>query len=256
MADTMDQELAVVTGAGSGLGQALAVELTKRGVKTIGLGRRDSVLQDTQAKAGALFVPMSVDVAEADQVAQAFDVIRKDYGAPTILINNAGVYPKRDTLAEASTDFMHTVAINLGGTVHCTAQALQGMAQAGSGSIINISSFADIAPLPASAAYSVSKGAGRIYSKALYADLADRLPNIVITTWMPGMLATDMGIPDGLPPEQAAKWGASLALWKDPAINGATFEMNREILPPRGLKGKIKDLILFRKPSKARLIPD
>ena len=72
--------------------------------------------------------------------------------------------------------------------------------------------------------------------------------------WMPGMLATDMGIPDGLSPEVAAKWGVALALWNEPALNGATFEMDHEILPSRSFKRKIKDRLLLRKPPVARQI--
>jgi len=52
-----------------------------------------------------------------------------------------------------------------------------------------------------------------------------------------------MGIPDGLAPEVSAKWGVALALWADPALNGTTFEQAVEILPPQGLKGKVKALL-------------
>ena len=107
---------------------------------------------------------------------------------------------------------------------------------------------------PASAAYATSKGAARIFSRSCVADLGDRFPGIVITDWMPGMLATSMGIPDGLAPEVSAKWGAALALWDDPTLNGSTFEMDREMLPPRSFKRKIKDKLLLRKPPVARII--
>lgn len=90
----------------------------------------------------------------------------------------------------------------------------------------------------------MSKGAARILTRALVADLADRFPDIVISDWMPGMLATRMGIPDGIAPEQSATWGAELALWHDPALTGTTFEQAVEIPPPRGLKARIKDRLL------------
>jgi hypothetical protein len=69
------------------------------------------------------------------------------------------------------------------------------------------------------------------------------------------MLATDMGLPEGLDPAVAAEWGASLALWHDPSLNGAIFERNFEIMPARSLKGRVKDLITFSPRSKPRLIP-
>ncbi len=69
------------------------------------------------------------------------------------------------------------------------------------------------------------------------------------------MLATDMGVPDGLDPALAATWGAALALWQDPSLNGAVFEMDREILPPRGMKSRLRDALLLRRRQPRRLAP-
>ena len=142
---------------------------------------------------------------------------------------------------------MATMQVNFGGTLAATRLALDRFVPTGFGRILNVATFADLHPLPTAAAYSTSKGAARTLTRALKADLADRFPDIVITDWMPGMLATTMGIPDGLPPEVSAKWGAELALWHDPALTGATFEQDREILPPQGLKSKLKDALLLRR---------
>ena len=120
------------------------------------------------------------------------------------------------------------------------------MTRSGAGRIVNVGSFADLAPQPASSAYSVSKGAARILTKALVADFSDRFPDIVITTWMPGIMATDMGRPDGLDPGVAARWGAELALWRDRSLNGAIFERDREILEPHSLKRRVRDRLLLR----------
>ncbi len=243
--------LAVVTGAGRGLGRALAVELTRRGVRVAGLGRAKGGLQDTAAQAAdGLFTPVVADVSDPAAIAAAFAGL----GPVSLLINNAAIYPRRDFLDETPETFMGVVNTNLGGVVACTRHALNGMTETGIGRIVNVATFADVAPLPASAAYSVSKGAARVFTRALTADLSDRFPDIVITDWMPGMLATGMGIPDGLDPEVSAVWGVSLALWHDRSLNGATFEMEHEILPPRSLKGRVKDLIMLRK-QKPRQIP-
>ncbi|MCP4820977.1 MAG: oxidoreductase, partial [Shimia sp.] len=69
--------------------------------------------------------------------------------------------------------------------------------------------------------------------------------------WMPGMLNTEMGLPDGLDPAVAAKWGAALALNGDRSLNGTVWEMDREVLPARGIKGRVKDALLLRR-RKAR----
>lgn len=252
MADKTHNGIAVVTGAGSGLGRAMAVELCSRGVTVAGLGRRAEPLLQTATLAGPNFSAVPADVSDAEAVAAAFGQIRK-LGAVTILINNAGVYPHRDILDETPASFMQTIGINLGGMVAASHEALKDMSTFGAGQIVNVSSFADIAPMPCSAAYSVSKGACSVFSRALVADLGDRLPGIIVTTWMPGMLATDMGLADGLDPAVAAKWGASLALSQDRALNGAVFEMDREILPAQGLKNRIKDMILMRRRARRQL---
>ncbi|WP_457771200.1 SDR family oxidoreductase [Phycobium rhodophyticola] len=222
---------ALITGAGSGLGRALACELTNRGMVVAGLGRRADALNETAALAGETFHPIPADVADIPALRAAFAQL-----APlpplTLLINNAATYPHRDILDETPESFLATMATNFGGTLSATRLALDHFVETGFGRILNVATFADIAPLPTASAYSTSKGAARILTRALKADLADRFPDIVITDWMPGMLATDMGIPDGLPAEHSAKWGAALALWHDPSLTGATFEQDREILPP------------------------
>jgi hypothetical protein len=98
----------------------------------------------------------------------------------------------------------------------------------------------------------VSKGAARIFTRALIADIGDRFPGIVVTDWMPGMLATRMGIAEGLDPREAARWGAKLALWHDPSLTGTTWEMDREIPPPRSFKRRIADRVLMRPRAVAR----
>ena len=238
--------LALVTGAGSGLGRALAIELAGRGMPVAGLGRRADALAETARLAGPDFHAFPCDIADFDALRAAF--AKADAIAPlTLLINNAALYPHRDFLDETPESFMATMQVNFGGTLAATRLALDRFVPTGFGRILNVATFADLHPLPTAAAYSTSKGAARTLTRALKADLADRFPDIVITDWMPGMLATTMGIPDGLPPEVSAKWGAELALWHDPALTGATFEQDREILPPQGLKSKLKDALLLRR---------
>ena len=248
--DWLQDGLAVITGAGGGLGRALALELCARGLRVAGLGRRQATLAQTAALPGPGFSAHVCDVADPAAVEETF----ADLGPVALLINNAAIYPRRDFLDETGASFLETVAINLGGTASCSRAALTSMVDAGRGRILNVATFADLAPLPASSAYSVSKGAARILTRALVADLGDRFPNIVISDWMPGMLATKMGIADGLAPEVSARWGAELALWHAPELNGATFEMDREILPGRGLKSRLKNLLLLRKSPRPRQI--
>lgn len=238
--------VAVVTGAGIGLGRALALELVAQGVTVAGIGRDPRSLSDMAEVAGRGFHPVPLDVSDMRRVQTGFDEIAERLGPVTLLINNAAIYPRREFMEEGPEGFMRTVDINLGGVAACSHAVLKGMIKTGFGRILNVSSYADVAPLPASAGYSVSKGAARILTRALVADLGDRFPGIVISDWMPGMLATRMGPAAGLDPLTAARWGARLALWHDPALNGTVFEMDREILPPRGFKRRVLDKVLGR----------
>lgn len=249
----LQQGVAVVTGVGVGLGRALALELLAQGVTVAGVGRDPRMLMDLADKAGPGFHPVPLDVADMAAVAAGFALITERLGPVTLLINNAAIYPRREFMEEGPEGFMRTVAVNLGGVAACSHAALSGMVQTGFGRILNVSSFADVAPLSASAGYSVSKGAARILTRALVADLADRFPGIVIGDWMPGMLATRMGVATGLDPVQSARWGVRLALWHDPSLNGTVFEMDRELLAPRGLKRRVLDRLTGRKPVVRRL---
>ena len=244
--------IAVVTGASDGLGRALSVALCARGATVAGIGRRTAMLEETAALAGPGFTPVVTDVADPEAVAAAFRRIDA-LGPLDLLVNNAAVYPRRDILEETPASLGHTLAVNLGGVIACTHEALTRMTETGRGRIVNVASMADIAPLPASAGYSVSKGAARVFTRALVADLGDRFPGIVVTDWLPGALATGMGIPDGLDPAVAADWGARLALWHDPSLNGTVWEMDRELPPPRSLRQRIKDRLLLRRVQARRL---
>lgn len=242
----------VVTGAGGGLGQALCVEFAQRGCRVVGLGRNAAKLEQTKQLAGGGIDVRILDVGDYDRVTQCFADISRDYGGIGVLVNNAAVYPRIDILSETPASFMRTIEVNLGGYFACSHAALSAMIEDGRGRIVNVGSFADLSPLPCSAGYSVSKGAARILTRALVADLADRFPDIVITEWLPGILATTMGGPDGIRPDIAARWGVNLALNSDQSLNGAVFEQSTEMLPGRGLKRKVVDTLLRRGTKSAR----
>lgn len=247
--------IAVVTGAGGGLGRALAVELAGRGVPVAGIARRPESLEETAALIpGGGFTGHVADVADHAAVRAAFGAIAASGQRTAILINNAAIYPKFDFLDAGVPGLMEAVGINLGGMVNCAYYALQQMTGTGVGRIVNVTTFADWAPISGASAYAVSKGAGKIFTKALIADLHDRFPDIVVSDWIPGELATQMGRPHGIRPEDAAKWGADLALWHDRSLTGTLFDRNAEFLPPVSLKGRLKNLLLLKKRPGPRMV--
>lgn len=239
--------VAVVTGAGGDIGRALTAALALRGVAVAGIAAAPYEVEH------AAVLPIVADVRDPAAVTAAFERIRDTLGAPTILINGAEVYPHRDILEETPQSFMDTVQVNLGGAFNCCHAVLPQMVASGRGRIINIVTFADILPAPLAAGYSVSKGALRILTRALVADLGDRFPGIVINDWVPGTHTPRKGIPDGVDPQLAAEWGANLALLDDRAINGLVFLRDREHQPARSLRGRVKDRVLGRGRVRVRL---
>lgn len=238
-------EIAVITEASWGIGKELALALVRRGIAVAGIARAPFQAEGV--------VSITADVRQPEEVARAFGEIRDRLGAPTILVNNAETYPDRDILDETPASFMDTVQLNLGGAFNCCHEVLPAMVQNGSGRIINVVTFADVSPAPLAAGYSVSKGALRILTRALVADLGDRFPGIVITDWVPGTHQPRKGIPDGVDPALAAEWGATLALIRQPEINGRVFLRDREHQPQRSLKGRVKDRVLGRGRVRIRL---
>ncbi|MCB5205248.1 SDR family oxidoreductase [Neorhizobium sp. T786] len=252
-----DIGVVVVTGVGSGLGRALALELARRGRIVAGISRTAEDLQDTVScsEGPGRIVPFHCDVGNPDNVSATFSGIRK-FGPVSVLINNAAVYPHRCILDETTETFMRAVAINLGGMVSCSLCALDDMVRQGRGRILNVSTFADASPLPGSGAYSVSKGAARILTRAMIADICEQYPAIVINDWVPGRLATSMGTADGLDPVIAAKWGAALALSSDPSLTGSVWERDTEVLPPRSFRRRALDKLTLKQTPQPRRLHD
>ncbi len=236
---THEPTVALVTGAGRGLGREMVLHLAAKGLKVGALGRTRADLDSLAAEVGEAVLPLEADVADPGSLARAFAELDAAFGPVDTLINNAAVYPHRDFLDETPESFMATVQINLGGIVACSQLALERMTARGTGRIVNVATFAGDNPTYLASAYSVSKGAARILTKAMVRDLGDRFPDIVITDWIPGALNTGMGIPEGHDPAEAARWGVALALLHDPGLNGALFVEKAEKLPHQSLKRRI-----------------
>lgn len=247
--------VAIVTGAGRGLGRDLARQLAAKGLRVAALGRTQHDLLSLAAEyEDGQILPITVDIADIEALRAAFMQIDDKLGTLDILMNNAAVYPHRDFLDETPESFRDVVNINLGGTVNCSLLALERMVARGRGRIVNVATFAGNRPTYLASAYSVSKGACRILTEAIVRDLADRFPDIVITDWVPGALKTDMGIPDGIAPDVSARWGVSLALWHNPDLNGVTFVQDCEHLPPLSLKRRLLNFATGRKQAPRRIV--
>ncbi len=157
----MSGPIALVTGAGSGVGRASTLTLCRHGYTVYLAGRRADALQETveQAESGRA-IAVSTDVAEADSVAALFDLIRQDQGRLDLLFNNAGTNTTAVPTDELDVDqWRMVIDINLTGTFLCTRQAMALMKtqRPRGGRIVNNGSVSAQVPRPNAAAYTASK---------------------------------------------------------------------------------------------------
>jgi len=169
-------KIALVTGAGSGIGRAVALGLLAEGYSVVLAGRRADRLQDTARQAGphgarAIVVP--TDVTDAEAVRQLFETIRSSLGRIDVLFNNAGVGAPSVPLEEVTVEQWRSVVdTNLTGAFLCTQQAFRLMKEQRprGGRIINNGSISAHVPRPHSAPYTATKHAITGLTKATALD--------------------------------------------------------------------------------------
>jgi NAD(P)-dependent dehydrogenase (short-subunit alcohol dehydrogenase family) len=168
----MTKPVAVVTGAGSGIGRVVSHALVGAGYRVALAGRRAEALRRTAGdEPDALPVP--TDVSDPDSVAALFARVRTEWGRVDLLFNNAGSFGPRGSADEVSVeDWQATVAVNLTGAFLCARQAFAMMReqQPGGGRIINNGSISAHAPRPRSVAYTATKHAVTGLTKSIALD--------------------------------------------------------------------------------------
>jgi short-subunit dehydrogenase len=183
-----------ITGASSGIGRALAVELARRGAKVGLLARRSEMLQAVVAEiqegdGQALVLP--ADVRDASAVKGAAERLRSEFGRIDVLIANAGVGGK--TLHASvldPQDVARVMEINVLGAVNSVAAVLPDMIKRDQGQLVAISSLSAYRGLPKSAAYCASKAAVSAFFESMRIDLMGS--NVDVTIIYPGFIKTDL----------------------------------------------------------------
>ncbi|HRL21341.1 MAG TPA: SDR family NAD(P)-dependent oxidoreductase [Alcaligenes sp.] len=177
---------AVVTGASSGFGAAIARQLVAQGHTVIGLARRQDKLQALGDELGERFVPVSVDLTDRTAVDRALGDILRRFPVIDVLVNNAGLALGVAPAQQAQlADWDTTVATNISALLHMTHALLPGMVQRNQGHIINLGSTAGAYAYAGGNVYGASKAFVHHFSKNLRADLAGTA--VRVSTVAPGL---------------------------------------------------------------------
>lgn len=190
---TFNNRVAVVTGAGRGIGRAIAEELAKEGVTVVCVSKSEascgSAAQTIRSEGGKA-VALAVDVSDAAAVAAAAESILGEHGRVDILVNNAGITRDNLLLRMKDEDWDAVIRTNLNSCFHWSRAFAQTMARARWGRIINISSVIGLMGNAGQANYAAAKAGIFGFTKSLAREFAKR--NITANAVAPGFIQTDM----------------------------------------------------------------
>ncbi|HKN00282.1 MAG TPA: SDR family oxidoreductase [Candidatus Binataceae bacterium] len=169
----LDNKIGVVTGAGSGIGRAIAKTFAAAGAHAFVLERDLKGGEETAAAisaGGGKATLVQCDVASAASVAAAFERVDRDAGRVDILVNNAGIAHVGTVESTTEADLDRVYAVNVKGIFLCSQAAVPRMKRAGGGAILNLASIASLIGLVDRFAYSMSKGAVLTMTRSIAVD--------------------------------------------------------------------------------------
>lgn len=190
----LHQRVALITGAGRGIGQAIAHTLAGAGATVVVNYRSNAAAADATVQAirenGGSALAVQADVSQGPEVERLFQTVLDTYGQLDILVNNAGI--TRDTLLlrMKEDDFDQVIDTNLRGVYLCTRAALRPMTRQRSGRIINISSVVGLMGNAGQANYAAAKAGIIGLTRATAREIASR--TITVNAIAPGYIETDM----------------------------------------------------------------
>ncbi|MDD4270142.1 MAG: glucose 1-dehydrogenase [Pirellulaceae bacterium] len=186
--------LALVTGAGRGIGRAIALDLARAGADVIVNYNRsreqaEAVARQIEAM-GRRAAAIQADVANKADIDRMFDAAEASSGAVNILVNNAGIEPRADVCDFDEATYDAVMATNLKGAFFCAQRALRKMRDAGWGRVVNVSSLHELTPTGFSALYGMSKGGMALMMREIAKSYSRY--GITINNVCPGATRTDI----------------------------------------------------------------
>jgi len=185
--------VAVVTGASSGIGRAIAMRLGQDGAHVCVNYYRDARAADDVRREierlGRRAITVGADISRVDEARGLIAETARQLGRVDVLVNNAGIEIKHSFLETTEADYDRVLAVNLKGAYFCAQAAAQQMIRQGEGGrIVNISSIHEDLPMPAHAPYCASKGGLRMFMRTICLELAPH--GITVNNVAPGAIAT------------------------------------------------------------------
>jgi 3-oxoacyl-[acyl-carrier protein] reductase len=194
-------KIALVTGASRGIGKAIALDLVSQGAIVIGTATSESgaqAISDYIAQAGGKGKGMALNVTEPQQIDQVVEEVAKEFGTPTILVNNAGITRDNLLMRMKDDEWDDIIQTNLNSVYRMSKACLRGMMKAKEGRIINIASVVGVMGNAGQTNYAAAKAGIIGFGKSLAREVGTR--GITVNTVAPGFIDTDMT--RALPEEQ------------------------------------------------------
>ncbi len=189
----LNNKVAVITGGGSGIGQALAIALAQEGCHLALADINQQGLDESKEKLSSFNVKVSthiVDVSQIEQLEQLAKEVIEQHNGVNILINNAGIVLQKDFASHDVNDWQRMIGINLFGVIYGCHIFLPHLLKAKDANIVNLSSLAGFAGLPTQAPYCVTKAGVKALSETLYSELASE--GVCVTSVHPGAIRTNL----------------------------------------------------------------
>lgn len=191
--NTETRRIALVTGASRGIGKAIALELGHQGMIVLGTATSDKGAQDISNYLAEHSIEGSgfrLDVASAESVTSVLESIEQQYGAPLVVINNAGITKDNLLMRMKAEEWSEVIETNLNALYRICRLTLKGMTKARWGRIINISSVVASSGNPGQTNYAATKAAVEGFSRSLAREIGTR--SITVNCVAPGFIDTDM----------------------------------------------------------------
>lgn len=186
----MKDKIALITGAGAGIGRATALAFAREGARVALMGRKRGPLEDVARDIGDAALVVPGDVGDREQIGPAVEETARHFGGLNVVVNNAGALIAGTAESHTEEEWDVTFAVNVKGLWLLSRAALPHMRKAGGGSIINLSSVLGLVGARNRVAYAASKGAVTLMTKAMALDHAHE--NIRVNCICPGVVDTEL----------------------------------------------------------------